>query len=165
MARNLTPQEQIEQLRAEVERLTSALAVSEASAGSEAALRAKYIGSDNEEVPTGKTIKVPRLKKYDTDGYTNEGLPIKRPVWEEEDVPTFLYKIDMPAVGGVQIMVNGAPLYHGETYTLDLHTLRTVKEMVYRLRAHEAAVFGTNENAYRKPTHAVFSGKSGGRIH
>lgn len=161
----VTPQEELEALRKEVERLTNALAVSEAASNSEAALRAKFIGSDNEEVPTGKTIKVPRLKEFKVVGYTTEGIPMREPVWKEEEVPTFLYKIDMPAVGGTQIMVNGTPLYHGETYTLDLHTLRTVKEMVYRLRAHEASVFGTNENAYRKPTHAVFSGKAGGRIH
>jgi len=163
----LTEREQIEKLQAEIASLTSALTKAEAraDANTEAALRAKYIGSDNEEIPTGKTTKITVLKSFKVVGYTNEGIPMKEPIWEEQEVDTFLYKIDMPGVGGTQIMLNGVPLYHGETYTFDIHTLRTVKEMVYRLRAHEAAVFGSNENAYRKPLHATFSGKTGGRIH
>lgn len=164
---NLTKEQQIEQLRAEVERLTTALSDAEkaATADSEAALRAKFIGNDHEELPTGKSVKVTSLKVMKIVGYTNEGIPMREPVWEEIEVPTFMYRIDMPAIGGDSIRINGQDYYHGQTYTVDLHTLRSLKEIVYRLRAHEATVFGSNENAYRKKTAAVFSGKVGGRVH
>ena len=153
----VTPEAELEALRADVARLTAALKLSETS-GSEAAIRALYIGRDNEEIATGKTVKVRRCKNpWEKDVESQE--------FEEVAQKTYYYKIDMPPVGGVQIMVNGNALYHGETYTLNEDQLRMVKDIVYRLRAHEATIHGSDENAYRQKTNANFSGKAGGRIH
>ncbi len=102
----LTPQEQIEQLQAEVGRLQGALADA-ATATEEAAHRAMFFRNGSEEVPTGRTVKVPTCTGYDTTGFKDDGTPIRRPVWEEKDVPTYLYKIEMPPVGGVDIKING----------------------------------------------------------
>lgn len=141
MAAKVTPPEDVEKLKAEIERLTKAL--SQASTTNEETVRrAMMIAQDNEEVPTGKFVEI-----------------------SGNQVPTFQYKIDMPPVGGVDIKLNGESFQHGLVYTFDLFTLRTVKEIIYRLRAHEASLHDNNENAYRKQTQAQFSGKTMGRVH
>ena len=153
----LTSEEEIAELKAEVKRLSGALSIAE-TAGEEAARRALFVRNDNEEVATGEFVTVkkcvnPWVKKEDDQKF------------EDVKLPTFLYKIDMPPVGGVHIMINGEAMQHGETYTLDLDQLRMVKEIVYRLRDHEANIHGTDENAYRPLSKARFSGKTGGRVH
>lgn len=163
MAKTYT-QEEVDALKAEVERLQGALQDA-ASASEEAARRAMFFRDDNEERPTGKTVKVTKCVGYEVVGHTDEGIPRRRPIWDEVEQPTFYYKIDMPPVGGVDIKINGESLYHGETYTLTLDQLRMVKEIVYRLRDHEATIHGTDENVYRPKTNAQFSGKTGSRIH
>lgn len=164
MAGKLTPEQEIEALKAEISRLTGALSDAAVHAD-EAARREMFFKNSTDEVPTGRTVKVPKCTGYETQGYKDDGTPIRRPNWEEVEVPTFLYKIDMPPVGGTQILINGVAMYHGETYELTLDQLRTVKEVVYRLQAHEAAIHGTDENVYRPKTNARFSGKTGGRVH
>ena len=157
MPKALTSEAEIERLKAEVKRLEVKLEEA-ATAGEEAARRAIFFKDDNEEVPTGQTVK--RMVAMKPWMKTEEDQD-----WQDVEVDTFLFKIDMPPVGGVQIMQNGEPLYHGQTYTLDLHQLRAVKDIVYRLRAHEAQIHGTDENVYRPKTNARFSGRTGGRVH
>jgi len=164
MSRKLTPDEEIAALKAEVSRLTGALADA-ATSSEEAARRELFFKRDNEEVPTGTTVGVPKCVRYETTGYRDDGTAIRRAIWEDVQVPTFLYTVDMPPVGGVQILINGEPLYHGQTYTLTLDQLRMVKDIVYRLRKHDAEIHGTDENAYRPKVNATFSGKTGGRVH
>ena len=137
----LTPKADVDALLAEVERLKAALH-QKSSENEEVVRRAMMIAQDNEEVPTGKFVKIGGL-----------------------DVPTFQYKIDMPPVGGPDIKLNGHSYQHGQVYTFDLHTLRAVKEIIFRLRAHEASLHDSNENAYRKPSRPVLSGRTGGQIH
>lgn len=152
----VTPASEVETLRADVERLTAQLAEVQAS-NEEAVRRAMMFKQDNDEVPTGRTVKVLAHK--------NPRQRVDESETAEVEVPTFFYTVDMPPVGGVAIMVNGEALYHGQTYELTLQQVRMVKEVVYRLRAHEASLNGNNENAYRKPTNAHFSGKVNGRVH
>jgi len=153
----VTSSAELEQLRAQVKELESKLAVA-STANEDAARRALFFKDGNEEVPTGQTVKVMKASKPWAKSVEDQDV-------KEVEIPTFLYKIDMPPVGGVQIMINGQPLYHGQTYTLDLDQLKMVKEIVHRLRDHEATIHGTDENAYRPKTNARFSGRTGGRVH
>lgn len=160
----LTPEEEIAALKAEVNRLQGAL-TDAGTAAEESARRAMYFKNDNEEEPTGKTVKVTRCVGYEITGYTDEGIARRKPLWEEVEQPTYLYKVDLPPVGGVDLKINGESLYHGSVYELTLDALRSVKEQVYRIREHEANIQGTDENAYRPKSRAHFSGRSGGRVH
>lgn len=157
-------QERISALEAELAALRNQL-LTEQEKNQDARLRAQFIGSDVEEIATGEEVEVPKCVGYETVGYHDDGRPILKAKWRSEKVPTFKYKIDMPPVGGMDIKINGQSLQHGLIYTFNLHELRMVKEIVYRLREHEANIHGSNENAYRKPTNARFSGKTGGRVH
>ncbi len=112
-----------------------------------------------QERPTGKTMKIQRCNgKYKTVGYKDDGRPVLNAVFEEVDEPTYFYKIDLPPVGGIGLMLNGVYLYHGTVYEMDIHTLRTVKDSVYKCWKHDADVHGSDENAYRTPTNRVLRG-------
>jgi len=164
MQTKVTSQDEIDRLKAEVARLEGKL-VEANTANEEAARRAMFFKDVNEEVPTGSTVKIQRCTSYETVGYKDDGRPILKPIFKEVEVPTFLYKITLPPVGGSAIKMNGNEFYHGETYTFDEDQLRTVKEIVHRIRDHEATIHGTDENAYRPKVNARFSGRTGGRVH
>jgi len=109
------------------------------------------LGADsNREVATGKLVKVRRLAKYKIAGYKEDGREILRPEFKTVELPTFFYKINMPPCGGSDMKINGMPLYHGATVELDIDTLRTVKDMVFRMWAHDREIHGSDENFYRK---------------
>jgi hypothetical protein len=107
-------------------------------------------GADAKEVATGKMVKVRRLARYKVTGYKEDGREILRPEFKSVELPTFFYKINMPPCGGSDMKINGMPLYHGATVELDIDTLRTVKDMVYRMWAHDREIHGSDENFYRK---------------
>ncbi len=101
------------------------------------------------EIPTGRTRTVQRANGYKVVGHKDSGVPILAPKWQDVELPTFFYKIDLPPVGGLQMRVNGVDLFHGSTQELDIDQLRSVKDMVHRCWAHDASIHGTDENAYR----------------
>lgn len=87
-------------------------------------------------------------------------------VWagkREDGEDMWKYRIDLSPSGGVEIRLNGVPYYHGEVYTFDTATLRTVQDIVARTWDHERAVFGNNENVYRREMNVTLSGKGGRR--
>lgn len=104
--------------------------------------RAKYFASADEETPTGRTVKQLRCKNP-----TERDVELQE--WVEYDEPTYYMKIDMPPVGGVQMVIDGQPLQHGQTYEMTIHRVRQVKEIMYRLRAHEASIHGEDEDKWR----------------
>lgn len=159
-----TTPEDVDALRARIADLEGKLAKA-GDVQDEAVRRAMFFRQRNDEVPTGKKVKTPKCVRYETTGYGDDGRAIRRPIWEEVEVETFFYTVDMPPVGGVAVRINGEELYHGQTYELTLDQVRLLKDIVYRLEKHDAEIHGTDENAYRPKANAVFSGKAGGRIH
>ena len=154
MAKQQTSEEQLEALRRKIAELESALEVANEE-GDAARQRAAYFAAGDEETPTGRTVKIKKAKNP----WVKNADEL---VFEEVELPTFFYKIDMPPVGGVDIKINGESLYHGHTYEFTLETLRSVKEFVYRLRAHEAAIHGSDEDVYRPRISKQISLKTGG---
>ena len=71
---------------------------------------------------------------------------------DDAGVQWWWVKIDLPPVGGVDLKINGMPLYHGEQYKVTSESLRTIKEMMFRCWQHEANISGSNENFYRRQT-------------
>lgn len=158
MAKILKPidpktEQSLERLRAEVERLQSALAEAQTE-NKEAVQRASYFAGQNEEVPTGRVVKVKRPKNPWVKNADDM-------VWETVEEPTFLYTVDMVPVGGVQILLDGEALQHGQTYEMTESRLKCVKEIVYRLRAHEAAIHGSDEDKFRPRISKEISLKTG----
>jgi|SRR5882672_511572 len=152
----LTKDEELSKLKSEVERLQSALSSAETH-NEEAAKRAMYFRGDDGEEPTGRKVTVRKAMKP---WAKNEDAQD----WQDVEVPTFYFKVDMPPIGGVQIMINGESMQHGLTYEVTEDTLKVLKSIVYKLREHEANIHGNDENVYRPKVNARFSGKVGGRI-
>ena len=153
-------------LRAEIAELKAKLAASDAARGDSeklalAAAQAQgaLMQRDIQEVPTGKTVKVQRLDHYKVVGHKDDGREILKPVFHSVTLPTFFYKIDMPPCGGTDLKINGTPFYHGAVYELDVDSLRTVKDMVFRTWKHDSDIHGSDENFYRKPQQARLSAR------
>ncbi len=148
MAENKS-QPSYQDLKAEVDRLTAALSASQADA-TEAQKRASIIQSNEESVPTGKTVMVTRVRGYEESGFHDDGRRILKPKYHEVEEPTFWFTIDMPPVGGTDIKLNGREFYHGSTYEVTLDELRTLMEMVHRLWVHERSIHEDNEKSFRQ---------------
>ncbi len=161
-----TPPDAVEKLLLEIADLKAQLKVSDAarSEAERAALDAAQaqgtlLQTEVQEVPTGKKIKVKRANGYKVVGHKEDGRDILRPIWKTVALPTFFYKIDMPPCGGTDFKINGVPFYHGTVYEFDEDTLRSVKEIVYRLWDHDRQIHGSDENFYRKPQKTRLSGR------
>ncbi len=120
----------------------------------EASARAAYFAGENSETPTGRTVKVKRCKNPWVKKEEEQE-------WETVDEPTFLYTVSMPPVGGTDMKLNGEEKYHGQTYEMTMDTLRQVKEIVFRLKAHDAAIHGSDEDNFRPRVSKQISLKTG----
>ena len=156
-------------LQAEIKNLQSQLdgeRVKRTAAEAAALLAAESQGMlmqrDIREIPSGKTRTLKRLDRYKVVGHKDDGREILAPVFKDVEVPTFFYKIDLPPCGGTDLKINGTPFYHGTTLELDLDTLRTVKDVVYRCWKHDADIHGSDENAYRPKKANVISARQYG---
>jgi len=74
-------------------------------------------------------------------------------------------QIDLPPSGGWNIMIDGNPYFHGQTYKVDINKLRTLKEIMFRSWKHDSDLHGGNENAYRQPENRTYSARTGQRLH
>jgi len=116
-------------------------------------------GTNIEEIPTGKTKMIIKCVGYKRTGFEN-GRVTREPIFEEVEVPTYRYKIDMAPCGGIDLKINDVAYYHGQTIEVDIDTLRTIKDTVYKTWAHDASVHGNkDENAYRPKTHEKISAR------
>jgi hypothetical protein len=140
---------EIDELKAKLGLSEAARSEAEAAALAQAESQGALLQGKNEEVPTGKKIKVQRLDRYKEVGYKDDGRPILKPIFKTVEIPTFFYRVDMPPCGGIDLKINGTPFYHGAVYELDLDSLRTVKEMVYRTWDHDRQIHGSDESFYR----------------
>lgn len=158
-----TSDEDIAALRAQVANLTEELSLArsdaEAKALAVAEAQTAFMQREIQEIATGKTVTVQRCRGYKTVGYRDDSRPILKPLWEDVELPTYFYKIDLPPVGGEGLIPNGVPFYHGTVYEVDIDTLRSWKEMVFRLWDHERNIRGSNENFYRRETAPTISAR------
>src|SRR5208282_450197 len=107
-------------------------------------------GVSAEERATGKQVTVKRLKNMKVVGWEN-GREVLRPVFHDVKRDTYLIKIDLPPSGDVALKINDTPFYHGAVYEVDVDTLSTIKDIVYRCWDHDRQIHGDkNENAYRR---------------
>jgi hypothetical protein len=97
---------------------------------------------------TGRMGKVSRFKEWEVKSWKDNGDPVKVPVFETVKVPLYRYTIDLPPCGGLECKINGTPFYHGMEVDVDLDTLRTLKELVYRCWQHDANIHGNKEEAF-----------------
>lgn len=160
-----TSEDDVAALRAQIASLTEQLGAARTDAEKAALASAEAQGQlmqrDITEIATGKTVTVQRCRGYKTVAYRDDGRPILKPMWEDVELPTYFYKIDIPPVGGVGLMPNGVPMYHGTVYEVDIDTLRSWKEMVARLWAHERNISGSNENFYHRERQPMISARGG----
>lgn len=155
MSQKQTPEEllkELAELRAKLQLAESerdeatkmAAAMAEASA---------FNGGSSEEQATGKTIKIRRCANP---AERDE----KKQKWIDQEVPTFMYHVDIPVGAGASLMTNGMEYFHGQTYEVDQFTLVDLKSRVARCWDHEKSIHGENENAYRKPANTHLKTKA-----
>jgi hypothetical protein len=153
--------------KARIRDLEARLAASEAArtAEQQSALdivKAQGLGmtAPTDERPTGRTVGIIKCVGYKRTGFEH-GRVQREPVFEEVQVPTFYYKVIMAACGGLDLKLNGQPFCHGMTYEVDLDTLRTMKDIVWRTWTHDQSVHGDSaENAYRKQNNPVLNARA-----
>jgi len=102
------------------------------------------------EQPTGKKVKIKVFDHHKVLRYNDNGTEVTRPVFRTDEVDTYFLKIDMPPCGDTHLSINGQQYYHGAVYEFDIHTLRTVKDIVYRTWAHDRSIHPNDENFYRR---------------
>lgn len=113
-----------------------------------------------QERPTGRFIEVEKCVGYKRVGWEH-GRAVREPVLEMVKVPTYFYKVVMAPCGGLDLKINGQPFMHGVTYEVDVDTLRTMKDIVWRTWTHDKSIHGdSDENAYRKPTNPVLNARA-----
>ena len=159
--KKVTPAADLEALQEQVRALTAKIAEqAEALSAAESAARfsaesqgVPFMQNAMEEIPTGRKVKIQRARNP----WVRE---LSKLEFDEVEVPTYYYKIDLPASGGVDIKINGESKYHGQTYEFTLDELRTIKDIVARSWGHEATIRGSNENVFRRPQNRVLSGKA-----
>ena len=156
---------EIEELKAKLQLSEEQRSEAEAAALAMAEAQGALMQREIREVPTGKFVTVKRAvdpktgkPSYRVAGYKDDGREILKPVFHDFKLPTYFYKVDMPPVGGVDLKINDVSFYHGVVYELDIDTLRSVKEMVYRLWDHDRSIHGSDENFYRKPQETTLTG-------
>lgn len=151
---------EVADLRARLEASEAARSEAERTALAAAESQGALMQRDIQEIPTGKTVTVKRLKHHKVVGHKDDGREILKPVFHDVALPTFYYKIDMPPCGGTDLKINGTPFYHGAVYELDIDSLRTVKDIVFRTWKHDAEIHGSDENFYRKPNRPQLSARN-----
>ena len=102
------------------------------------------------EVPSKKMARIMVLDKYEIKGYKDDGREILKATFKPKMVPTYFYKVMLAPNGGMDMKMNGVELFHGGVYEMDIDTLRSVKEIIYRGWKHEREFRGTDENFYRR---------------
>ena len=141
------------EMLAEIERLKKALGLAEvAKTEAEEMARAiaqasPFAGGNVDEQASGNVVTVNVC-------LNPEVRDAKKLKWKEVELPTYFFRIDLPKGAGITLSTNGVEYYHGETYEVDIDTLRELKSRVARCWDHEKSIHGGNENEYRKPTHA-----------
>jgi hypothetical protein len=139
-------------LEVERDRLLGVQQASEATIASlQAAQRQGALyGTFASEQPSGNKVKIRVFDHYKVVGHRDNGSEITRPVFKTEEVETYFLKIDMPPCGDTSLSINGEKYYHGAVYEFDIHTLRTVKDIVFRTWAHDRSIHPNDENFYRR---------------
>lgn len=147
----------VSELEAEIKRLKEIIgvkdqALNEAQRDALAAAESQGMLTQDQivEVPSKKTARIMVLDRYEVKGYKDDGREILKPIFKPKMVPTYFYKVMLAPNGGMDMKMNGVELFHGGTYEMDIDTLRSVKEIVYRGWKHEREFRGTDENFYRK---------------
>ena len=124
---------QIQDLQAQLAATTSALQQSEQAQAD--------ILRQLSSIPIAQEVHAGKAKKTVVDAKGSES---------EVEVDIYAMTINLPASAGMFIRINDFPLYNGQTYKLEMDTVRSVKEAMYRAWWHENNVAGDErEVAYR----------------